>query len=228
MVGSTPSRSSSEIRSTCSRIPESSLDHRARPPRRSSSSRASRATCRTCSRSITAAILGRRRRAAAGAAIRGGLGSRDDDGGTRRALRRGSACDCSPVASPFVGLLFIAVPDGTLAAPRRPRRLAARRRFAPAPETARAALARARLRLHGRDHGDLPRGRQPTSSVTGRCCWCSRRARRPPRWPRSASSSSTPTSSLPAQLPRRRLPRRRRAAALVARGPDRTSPATPG
>ena len=56
-VGSTPSRSSSEMRSTCSRIADSS------PAIRSTSSslscrRASRATCRTCSRSITRGILG--------------------------------------------------------------------------------------------------------------------------------------------------------------------------
>ena len=54
-------------------------------------------------------------------------------------------------------------------------------------------------------------------------CSCSPPARRPPRWRRSASTSSTRRLHLPAQLPRRRLPRRRLALLWSRRRPDRSA-----
>ena len=146
-------------------------------------SRARRATCRTWSRSITAGDSrsprgSRRRRLRDGrpgcrSRVRA---SRADAGSRRRAGSSSSACGCWRLTFAVVGLLFIAVPDGDARRALRLRRMASATTPG-APHDRRAALAGARLRLHGRDHRRSASSPRPTSSATGRCCWCSPRGK---------------------------------------------------
>src|SRR5262249_33885610 len=113
VVGSTPSRSRRPIRSTCSRIPDSSptIVSTSSSARRS---RARRATCRTWSRSITGRGLGRvEKRQPPHRWRRGQYCPRRMEGpGAERFV----VFNLRLLAITFavVGVLFIAVPSGVL------------------------------------------------------------------------------------------------------------------
>ena len=162
--------------------------------------RARRATCRTCSRSITRADIR--------------MALRQDARRDRQSASSSSTCGCSrPVRGRRAPL--------HRHAGRRPRRdLRPRRRHRqlhPGAGDDRAVLARARLRLHGRDHRDLPRrpGRRrplPAADAGPR----GRQDRLLAHLARLLPLRRR-RLRLPAQLPRRRLAGAALALALVAR-----------